>query len=317
MNLLLAILRVALLIALGLALLEVRKLQAGVRRWMSGAASEQKAATTALLLTLALSAAFLSLMTPAAAHARTAARVQKKKNVAPVQQQQQQQRVRQNQLNVAPITVSPSVADDAPGGGGVPPAWALKTLEQRLVAAQACPSGGCIVTPRATLTIVDRAVTFTAEVHAARTAAWTLPGGIDVTQVRIDGQPTWQLRRTDGLQVRVPAGHHSITVTGALPPGRVVTLRFHAASRPAFLDLKAEGWRVDGLGQSGVPEGSVQLTHKAGAANGAAQAEVRQTELPAWYAVDRELLLGLPWKVMTTVRRPRTARAGQPPSRRL
>lgn len=319
MNLALAILRVVLLIALGLALLEVKKLQAGMRRWMRGQDGDDDdgdagdavdtaptaASTTALLLAVGLAAGLMSF--PTQAHAGAVPKFQRlKKTIAPVQQQQQTQ---SNQLNATRVSLGGGVTDDAPGGGGVPPAWALKALEQRLVAAQTCPSGGCIVTPRATLKITNRAVTLTAEVHAARTAAWTLPDGIDVTEVRIDGQPTWQLRRTDGLQVRVPSGHHSVTITGALPPGRIVTLRFDATSRPAYLALTAEGWRVDGLGQGGVPEGSLQLTHKAGAERGEAQAEALQTELPAWYTVDRELLLGLPWKVMTTVRRPRTARA--------
>lgn len=307
MNLLLALLRVGLLIALGLALLEVKKLRAGARRWMSGGA---KAAPIAALLAMLMSAGLL-----VASGAQAATQRSKRGAKAAASQIQQQQAG--NRLTPPTSPTSAGTKGDL-GGDGVPPRWALEALEARLLAANRCPLGGCLLTPRAKLVITGRAVTLTVEVHAVRAAAWTLPGGLDVAQVRIDGQPTWQLRRTDGLQVRVPAGLHSLSVTASLPPGRVVTLRFDDASRPAYLDLQAAGWRVDGLGQTGVPEGSLQLTRKTektGAAGAAgepgadAEAEALQTELPAWYAVDRELLLGLPWKVVTTVHRPRSTRA--------
>lgn len=293
-NLLLALLRVALLIAMGLALLELPKLRTGMRRWMSA----DKATGSALLALLLVPA-----MAPGSASARVPnpkVLVKKAANTAPKQQQARQQ------SNIPP-PVAPVADESGEGGAGVPPKWALAALERRLVKAAQCPTGGCLVTPTAAIAIRDRKVSLTAEVHALRDAAWTLPGGMIISQVRIDGQPTWQLRRKDGLQVRVPAGRRTIEVTGQLPPGRVVTLLFSAASRPAFLQMDAPGWRVDGLGKSGVPEGSVQLTHQGG---GPAQAEALQTELPAWYHVDRQLLLGLPWRVQTTLSRPRTVRAG-------
>ena len=145
-------------------------------------------------------------------------------------------------------------------------------------------------------------------VAVQREAGWHLPGPPDalrVESVRVDGAQTSQLRRTTGglLAVRLPPGRHTVDVAGRLANRNVVTVQFHASTRPKLVSFESSQWTVDGLSAAGVPDNSLQLTRKENAKAGSAEELQQAPELPPWYNVHRFVGLGLPWKVRTTVTR--------------
>ncbi|MFZ4578179.1 MAG: hypothetical protein ACOYOB_07230 [Myxococcota bacterium] len=266
-NLVLALLRVALLLALGLRLLDPVRL----RKWSQSlgntpaAPTPPAAAVTLLLAVLAT-------------------------------------------LVLAPATVR--AADPSPSPD------LLDKLQTRLLQAQEC-EGPCVVVSRLDVKIAGQNVALEAEVHAQRDAGWALPGPQDplqIREVRIDGVPTWQLRRQAGglVVVRVPQGRHVVTVEGTMVRRTSVTLQLDSRSLPRLVRFESPDgdWSIDGLDPNGVPDAALQLTRKATAAgeNGKGDADLAP-ELPPWFAIDRHLQLGLPWQTETLVRRETTGQS--------
>ena len=296
-NLALALLRVLLLAALAIAVLEWRKARASLRRWVP----TMGGATTALIAAIAT-----SLLAPSVAEARSppkpvqAANVQQADNVAAIANAL-------SNLPQAQVARVPGLVD-APG------AALLKQLEQRLVAAAAC-KGRCAMCPRMRLSIRGGQLRVTAEVHAQTVAAWTLSGpasSVPVAEVRVDGKPTTQLRRgSDGmLSVRMPAGRHEVELVAQLPQRSVITVQFSEQSKPHRIELDTDGWHVDGVGASAVPDATLQLSRAgAAAAPDNATATDAPSELPPWYSVERTVVLGLPWTARTSVSRAFSDRA--------
>ena len=197
-----------------------------------------------------------------------------------------------------------------PGFGSWPPSEALDALRVRLIEAESC-GGPCTTTPSATLRVdAAGAVTMQAEVHVVRAAGWTIPTGMQIVTARVDGQVTTALRReADGTTwLRLSAGRHAVEVQGLLPAGASVVLAFDAWSRPGRLGVEAPQWRVDGLDPDGIPRESLQLS-RVQPETGATVQERAAAEVPDWFTVERRLRIGLPWQVETEIVR---MRPGQP-----
>ncbi len=293
-NLLLALLRVALLLALALALCEA----AALRRWLVRVATSSAGTAPTAGWGLCLLAPTLLLLpgqAQASAPSSPPAQVQRQTNIKQVAN-----RAVPNRLDFKSLT--------AGGRGGVEPSQeTLDKLRDRLLEASAC-NGPCVTVSHMSLSVRERQVELVAEVHAQRLAAWALPGplaALAVVEVKIDDQVTDHLRRGEGglLQVQLPAGRHMIQARGQLGGGRVVTLRFDPLGRPHRLNFDGPGWRIDGLDDSGVPDDSVQLARQASSAEADGRADLGPSELPPWFTVERHLLLGLPWQVKTVIRR--------------
>lgn len=192
----------------------------------------------------------------------------------------------------------------------------LGQLRDRLNDAQKC-EGPCLVVAQMKLAVDGNRFTVTADVSAQRPAALTIPGPLDalqVQQVALDGKPTWELRRDDQglLRLRVPAGHHVVQVTGNLARRNVIDVQLGSEELPKSLRFEGKSWSVDGIDSNGVPQQSLQLTRRETALPAAASpadlaaapsASDAAAELPPWYSVHRQLLLGLPWQIRTVVRR--------------
>lgn len=231
----------------------------------------------------------------------------------------------------ATLTAHPAQAEEEPVGAALPAL--LEQLGAKLDAAQRC-DGPCAVVSRLEMTVVRQQVQLSLAVSAQRPAAVTLPGplaALGLQELRIDGQPTWQLRRLDNgsVQVRVPAGAHLVTAVGQLARRPVVDLQLDEATLPKQVVVRSDDWGVDGVDPDGVPETSLQLTRggRAGAippqdrdpsatpaalAAPATAGELRDVgqDLPPWFRVERRLLLGMPWKVAVEVRREVADRPG-------
>jgi len=211
-----------------------------------------------------------------------------------------------------------SVPADASEPDDGPRAELIGQLRDRLVAAQQC-EGPCLVVSHLKIGVEAGRATLSADVSAQRPVGWVIPGPVDALQidsVQIDGAPTRALRRDEQglLRVRVPPGRHLVAVGGALARRSVVDLQLGSDALPRRVEFDGRGWTIDGLDAHGVPQQSLQLTRRevalptaptAGAAALAAAATATDAaiELPPWYAVERHLVLGLPWTVKTVVER--------------
>lgn len=189
-----------------------------------------------------------------------------------------------------------------PAPADATPSEALLTeLEQRLILPPAC-APHCVTVPRLHLEVADDALSISAEVHVLSQGSWPVPGPATAwvpDSVRVDGRDTSALARLqDGfLHVRLDPGVHLIQVDGALPPADAMALQF--GLEPRFVSWEGEGWALDGLKADGTVERSVQLARMLGQTSTAQSSE----NLAPWLEVHRQLDLGIPWRVRTTVRR--------------
>lgn len=175
----------------------------------------------------------------------------------------------------------------------------LRELEARLLVPPAC-APRCADVARATMAVTGDRLVYEAEVHAATASSWPVPGPTGVwvpASVTLDGAATSALARmADGfLHVRVEPGVHRVRVEGPLPPSDVVALAFGLA--PKHLSWSGDGWALDGLRADGSVDASVQLARMLGETSTAQSAE----NLSPWLELHRELDLGVPWRVKTTL----------------
>lgn len=316
-NLILAFGRVLLLALLALALLEITALRSWLRDYRKEPESEAGSGSTAALIVIAALASALALATPSTAAAKSRALLANPDKKQPIQAANQQV---QRLLNAPPQsnTSARNNIDDRPadlelGLPDTPAGEVLRELRTRLLAAAAC-DGPCTVAANMDLKLRDDRLVLKAEVHAQQLAAWTIPGplsAIAVRTVEVDGVVTTDLRQTGAgmLQVRLTKGQHTVRVLADLPRRNVIAMQFDEAARPRRVTVVASGWHVDGVGRTGVPDATLQLSRKRAAtlAEGATTTDA-ETELPPWYQVSRTFLLGLPWTVETRIRRQTTDR---------
>lgn len=198
---------------------------------------------------------------------------------------------------------------------GLPDQALLAELERRLLASDAC-SGPCATVSQLALSVQGRSLTARLEVAAQRQSAVVLPGlgeQLALQSLQVDGVASAAVRRTEAgqLAVRVPAGVHTVEAVLRLPARAVVDLPIAAEARPKLVRFVSSDWRLDGVDRSGVPSGALQLSRvvaEPAADPTAVTADAADAELPPWFSVERRLELALPWRVLTTVRRSRSAR---------
>jgi len=192
-------------------------------------------------------------------------------------------------------TLAPSDATAAPD-----PAL-LAQLEQRLTTEPAC-APRCLSVGASTLSVSADTLRMRAEVHAGVDTSWPVPGPAAAwvpERVLLDGRPTGAIARlADGfLHVRIAEGTHIIEVSGPLPGADVVTLALGEV--PRSVTWSGQGWAVTGIHADGSTDASISLTRVLGGSAAALSTE----NLAPWLEVHRQLDLGLPWRVRTTVRR--------------
>lgn len=183
-----------------------------------------------------------------------------------------------------------------------PPPKLLEDLRVRLLAPPEC-APRCAEVPRMGLELSGDTLRLDLEVLALDDVAVPLPGGGTrwvPRQVLVDGQAAPALARDEAgvLWTRVGPGGHRIVLEGALSAARA-GLELTLPLRPRWVEVRAEGGRVEGLGPDGQAEGVVRLVRER-AAEEAADA-LAPTALPPLLRVERTLRLGLEWQVDTRV----------------
>ncbi|MCI4355435.1 MAG: hypothetical protein L3K06_08750, partial [Thermoplasmata archaeon] len=214
-------------------------------------------------------------------------------------------------MSSAPVTVGVALAlcvlTSAAGASAeearTPPDRALlEELKHRITRPEPCQPS-CISTSALHLRLDGGALAFEAEVHAADTGAWAIPGppaSWAPAVVRVDGQATSALARLDDgfLYVRLSPGVHRVEASGPAP--RSDTLTVQLRDRPHRATADASGWDVSGLRADAPPDTSIQLNRRLRAGE---RAREESGQYAPWLEVRRTLSLGLTWRVRTDVRR--------------
>ena len=116
-------------------------------------------------------------------------------------------------------------------------------------------------------------------------------------QVIVDGRPASALRRIRGVTWLVlTTGNHTVVLSGPLPA--TDTMQVPLGLAPRHLEVRAQGWKVDGVRDDGRPESTLQLSRTQ--RSGGVEA-LRPGALPPFARVERTLRLGLTWELETEV----------------
>lgn len=198
----------------------------------------------------------------------------------------------------ASLAASPAAAQ-AP----FPPTTLLEQLSTRLTKNAPChPS--CASSARLALELEGNVLRARVEVDAAALTAVPLPGRAQQwrpSSVLVDGKVAESLLRYgDHLWLALAPGRHQVQLVG--PIGKAASLQLTLPLRPHRVEVKAAGWRVDGINEDGLADETLTLTRitKGGAEDGKKGA-LQPGELPPFVRVTRRIVLGLSWHVETTV----------------
>ncbi|RMH54903.1 MAG: hypothetical protein D6679_12635 [Candidatus Hydrogenedentota bacterium] len=184
---------------------------------------------------------------------------------------------------------------------GFPPEKLLKELEERLTERPPVFPDAAVVSRGMLRAVGDRLV-IRLQVDAATECAVPLPAGVDAwlpESVRVDGAPGVTRRGAKNLLwVVVPRGVHEVLLEGRIT-GDEVRLPFLLPAHN--LTAVAPQWTVRGVVDGRVPGKSVRLNRRRRRAR--AEKEILPAPIPAFVRVERTIVLGLDWRVRTTVRR--------------
>ena len=188
-----------------------------------------------------------------------------------------------------------------PASAQMPSEALIETLRKRLLEpSDAFPNAADI--PSVSLKLDGRRLTMDVEIHAVVRTAVPLPARLPdwlPTSVQLDGKPEAALRRADGdLWIAIPAGVHRVRIEGLLADAK---WEWTYSLKPRRVTIDAPGWLVTGLRPDGVPERQIFLARPEQSGSAAASYERQDVEPVA--VIERNLELGLVWKVRTTANR--------------
>jgi hypothetical protein len=185
----------------------------------------------------------------------------------------------------------------------IPSAGMFNELRQRLLEKNEC-FPNCADIPLMSVNINPKDLSVKFDVAAQVKVAIPLPGNPRhwlARTVSIDNLPAAAVYRTNqGLWMIVPAGLHTINLSGKVPPNS--SLQLTLPLKPHKLKIRQTGWTTEGTHADGTIDNQLQFKRISGAENPATQI-LATGVLPSFSLVQRTLLLGLDWKVSTTIRR--------------
>jgi hypothetical protein len=184
-----------------------------------------------------------------------------------------------------------------------PPQPLLDELRKRLLASPDCLPH-CASSPRLLLELDSKHLSARMDIHILTATAIPLPGIAKQwlpQQVLLNGEPAPGILRTyqGQLWLSVTKGIHQVQLIGPLPNRNTVQLPLPL--KPHFVEIKANGWRVDGLHENGIVDAQLQFTREQKDKDRVADLEMGT--LPPFVQIERTLLLGLDWQIETRVTR--------------
>lgn len=181
----------------------------------------------------------------------------------------------------------------------------LNELRARLLAPADCQPN-CAEIQRLSVKTGPDSLRLELDIDAVVASGIPLPAQLGLwlpSRVEIDGQPAPALIRTGNGQLWLAAtpGHHQVTLTGALPAREQIELPLPL--KPHRVEALGTGWRVEGIGEHGVPDVQLKLVRESTGDEILKPLADEGRPLPAFMAVERTLKLGLEWRVASVVRR--------------
>ena len=180
----------------------------------------------------------------------------------------------------------------------------LRQLQARLLEAPKC-APDCAVVAAASLQAKDDQVAIELEVHVGAAVALPLPqtdAGLQLLGVTVDGHANAAIgKQDDQMLVRLEPGVHKLGLSYHAQPVDSTSLRF--ALRPQWLVFNGQAWSLDGVDGGRLLGDSVTLNRVRAVAADGKPAAVSQQAFPPYVQITRNLLLGVDWTVVNTVKR--------------
>ncbi|MCP4745842.1 MAG: hypothetical protein GY874_06820 [Desulfobacteraceae bacterium] len=185
-----------------------------------------------------------------------------------------------------------------------PPRKLLDELRQRLLEKPDCLPF-CADISRMEILASNDKLQVMLEIHAAEQAAVPLPAkrsAWNPNQILLDNVPINGLIRDKSGQLwaYIPKGFHTIVMIGMAGPDDLV--RLPLPLKPHTASVAAEGWRYKGVDPNGRTGSSIELT-RIREDRGETDKNQYAGVLPFFLEVERKLVLGHSWQVITKVRR--------------
>lgn len=190
----------------------------------------------------------------------------------------------------------------------------LDELKNRLLEAPDCVPT-CAQIPQMKVVINDKELTVTLQIHAQQSVAIPLPVDYEQwfpNQVTVNGVVAQGLyRNNNGLWINLPEGGHQVVLRGLPPLLGSFTLPF--VLKPNQVSVERSDWDVSGVQDNGQVENQLQFTRVAKpiVTNSATPvAQLSSVNLPPFVRIERQLQLGLDWRVVTRMVRVSPADSG-------
>ncbi len=179
----------------------------------------------------------------------------------------------------------------------------LQELQNRLTEPPEC-APRCAELVAADIDVASSELRMRLSVHAFDDVAIPLPGsekGWHPSAIALDGSAAANviLGNNRSLWVRMEAGRHTITLSGAVPVVDSLEIPFPAP--PRVVAVRGEGWFVAGIKDRRLLSGSLQLTRLQAEQDGESALRWESSRFPAFARIERSIDLDLDWTVTTTV----------------
>jgi hypothetical protein len=179
----------------------------------------------------------------------------------------------------------------------------FQELQKRLLEKDDC-FPGCADVASMNIHITPNDLTIIMSVDSQIDAALSLPGNPKhwlPQEVSIDNRRADALYRTpSGLWVLLTSGKHEILLKGALP--KYNTIQLPLPMKPHNVNISEKGWTSEGVYEDGSIDNQIQFQRIT--EDRSLKDQILDTGvLPQFALVERTLLLGLDWRIMTQVQR--------------
>lgn len=180
----------------------------------------------------------------------------------------------------------------------------LDTLRSKLLEAPDCLPD-CAQIPEMKLAISDKELLVTLEIHAQHAVAVPLPADYEQwfpNQVLVDGETAEGLyRNNNGLWIGLEEGGHQVVMRGVTPILNKFSLPLPV--RPSRVTIDSTGWQVAGIQDDGQVDNQLQFSRMKKTPEPDGKAIWAPGVLPPFVRIERTVLLGLDWRVMTRILR--------------
>jgi hypothetical protein len=182
----------------------------------------------------------------------------------------------------------------------------LEQLKQRLQE-QTLPDclPSCAQIQQMQLSIDEQTLSISLNIHAQESVLLPLPAQAQQwfpSQVLDNNKPATGLyRNNDGLWLNVSSGEHQVILRGATPLVRQFSLPLPL--KPKQVSVSHNGWELLGLQENGIADDALQFNRLIAQSSDVNKPLLTPSSLPAFFRIERTLLLGLNWRVNTQITR--------------